>query len=135
MKTPFNTMLNTSDKVCLVSVDKYEENEVGDVVKVGEEMLTDYYQIELFLHTPKNPTAFAKYSIDEATPSGYLLMTVTDNNRLEFTVRHEDIAGFNDNDVVYYVSLWKEDDRFDGEDLRNDTLPKFLLCVKSVENV
>ena len=135
MNTPFNTMLNTSDKVCLVSVDKYEVNDDGDVVKTGSETLTDYYKIELYLHTRKTPAAFAKYSIADTLPTGYLQMTVTANNKLEFTIRHEDVAGFNDDDVVYYVSLWAEDGRFDGEDLRKDTLPMFLVAVKSVENV
>ena len=135
MRTPFETMLNTGDRVCLISVDKYEKNESGDVVKTGTETLTDYYKIELYLHTAKTPTAFAKYSIANELPAGYLQMTVTDNNRLQFTIRHEDIAAFKDNDVTYYVSLWDEDNRFDGEDLRKDTLPMFLVSIKSVENV
>ena len=61
-------------------------------------------------------------------------MTI-ENNMLKFTIRHEDIASFKDNDVLYYVSLWAEDGRYDSEDLRKDTLPTFLVCVKSVENV
>ena len=134
MNTPFNTMLNTSDRVCLISVDKYEVNDDGDVVKTGSETLTDYYKIELYLHTRKTPTAFAKYSIADTLPAGYLEMTVV-NNKLEFTIRHEDIANFKDDDIVYYVSLWSEDGRYDSEDLRKDTLPTFLVCVKSVENV
>lgn len=134
MNTPFNTMLNTSDRVCLISVDKYEVNDDGDVVKTGSETLTDYYKIELYLHTRKTPTAFAKYSIADVLPTGYLQMTVT-NNKLEFTIRHEDVANFKDDDIVYYVSLWAEDERYDGEDLRKDTLPMFLVAVKSVENV
>ena len=135
MRTPFNTMLNTSDRVCLVSVDKYEPDSEGNVVKTGEETLYNYYKIELYLHTTKDPTAFAKYSIADELPAGYLQMTVTDNNRLQFTIRHEDIAAFKDNDVTYYVSLWAKDGRDDGEDLRKDTLPIFLVSVKSVENV
>ncbi|HPB85744.1 MAG TPA: hypothetical protein PLR63_08155 [Paludibacteraceae bacterium] len=134
MNTPFNTMLNTSDRVCLISVDKYEVNDDGDVVKTGSETLTDYYKIELYLHTRKTPTAFAKYSIADPLPAGYLQMTIT-NNKLEFTIRREDVARFKDDDIVYYVSLWAEDERYDGEDLRKDTLPMFLVAVKSVENV
>ena len=134
MRTPFETMLNTGDRVCLISVDKYEKNESGDVVKTGTETLTDYYKIELYLHTAKTPTAFAKYSIADTLPEGYLQMTI-ENNMLKFTIRHEDIASFKDNDVLYYVSLWAEDGRYDSEDLRKDTLPTFLVCVKSVENV
>ena len=79
-------MLNTSDRVCLISVDKYEVNDDGDVVKTGSETLTDYYKIELYLHTRKTPTAFAKYSIADTLPAGYLEMTVV-NNKLEFTIR------------------------------------------------
>ena len=134
MNTPFNTMLNTSDRVCLISVDKYEVNDDGDVVKTGSETLTDYYKIELYLHTRKTPTAFAKYSIADVLPIDYLQMTIT-NNKLEFTIRREDVARFKDDDIVYYVSLWAEDERYDGEDLRKDTLPMFLVAVKSVENV
>ena len=134
MRTPFETMLNTGDRVCLISVDKYEKNDSGDVVKTGSETLTGYYKIELYLHTRKTTTAFAKYSIADTLPEGYLQMTVV-NNKLEFTIRHEDIATFKDDDILYYVSLWSEDGRFDSEDLRKDTLPTFLVCVKSVENV
>ncbi len=138
MNTPFNTMLNTSDRVCLISVDKYEVNDDGDVVKTGSETLTDYYKIELYLHTRKTPTAFAKYSIADTLPTGYLPMIVAENkkqNMLKFTIKHEDVASFKDDDIVYYVSLWAKDERYDGEDLRKDTLPMFLVAVKSVENV
>jgi len=117
-----------TDQTISVTVAKYEVAANGEKTYLGAETLSSYDRIELYLHKINEVTPIEKYSIADPTPTGYKVMTTTDN-KLNFTIYSEttDIATVGD--VYYTVKLWSTGTRVDGGDYKKMTDKTYLVTL------